>query len=76
MTGKANAPQLIGLGPWRWPAMALALTLVAGASVLPFLALLVLSLIKAFGTELCPARISGCSITGRCSTTASRCCRR
>ena len=52
VTGKANAPQLIGLGAWRWPAMALALTLVAGASVLPFLALLVLSLLKAFGTEL------------------------
>ncbi|HEY4405969.1 MAG TPA: iron ABC transporter permease [Xanthobacteraceae bacterium] len=52
VTGKANAPQLMGLGAWRYPALALALTLVGGASVLPFVALVVLSLLKAFGTEL------------------------
>ena len=54
VTGKANAPQLMELGAWRYPALAIALTAVGCASVLPFLALLVLSLIKAFGTELSP----------------------
>ena len=52
VSGKANAPQLMGLGPWRYPALVLALTLVGCAAVLPFCALVVLSLLKAFGTEL------------------------
>jgi len=52
VSGKANAPQLMGLGPWRYPALMLALTLVGCAAVLPFFALVVLSLLKAFGTEL------------------------
>jgi iron(III) transport system permease protein len=52
VTGKANAPQLMGLGAWRYPALALAMTLVGGVSVLPFSALVVLSLLKAFGSEL------------------------
>jgi iron(III) transport system permease protein len=52
MSGKAGAPQLMGLGPWRYPACVAALTMVCCASVLPFCALIVLSLLKAFGTEL------------------------
>jgi iron(III) transport system permease protein len=52
VTGKASAPQLMRLGPWRYPALAVALILVCCAAVLPFFALLALSLLKAFGTEL------------------------
>jgi iron(III) transport system permease protein len=52
VTGKANAPQLMGLGAWRYPALAIALTLVCIVSILPFFALVALSLLKAFGTEL------------------------
>jgi iron(III) transport system permease protein len=52
VSGKANAPQLMGLGPWRYPALMVALTIVGCAAVLPFCALVVLSLLKAFGTEL------------------------
>jgi iron(III) transport system permease protein len=52
VTGKANAPQPMSLGPWRYPALALALTLLGGAALLPFLALVALSLLKAFGAEL------------------------
>jgi iron(III) transport system permease protein len=52
VTGKASAPQLMGLGAWRYPALAVALTAVAGVSVLPFGALVVLSLLKAFGAQL------------------------
>jgi iron(III) transport system permease protein len=50
--GKAGAPQLMGLGPWRYPALIVALSLTCGAAVLPFGALVALSLLKAFGTEL------------------------
>jgi iron(III) transport system permease protein len=52
VTGKASAPQLMGLGPWRYPALAIALTMVSGAALLPFFALVVLALLKAFGAEL------------------------
>jgi iron(III) transport system permease protein len=52
VTGKASAPQLMNLGSWCYPALALALTMVCCAAVLPFFALLALSLLKAFGTEL------------------------
>jgi iron(III) transport system permease protein len=52
VTGKASAPQLMRLGPWRYPALAVALTMTCCAAVLPFFALLALSLLKAFGTEL------------------------
>jgi iron(III) transport system permease protein len=52
VSGKANAPQLMRLGPWRYPALMVALTSVCCAAVLPFCALVVLSLLKAFGTEL------------------------
>jgi iron(III) transport system permease protein len=52
VTGKASAPQLMGLGAWRYPALAVALTAVGCVSVLPFGALVALSLLKAFGTEL------------------------
>jgi iron(III) transport system permease protein len=52
VSGKAGAPQLMRLGPWRYPALAVALTLACGAAVLPFWALVVLSLLKAFGAEL------------------------
>jgi iron(III) transport system permease protein len=50
--GKANAPQLMGLGAWRYPAFVIALALVSCAAALPFCALLVLSLLKTFGAEL------------------------
>jgi iron(III) transport system permease protein len=52
VTGKASAPLLMGLGAWRYPALVVALTAVACVSVLPFGALVALSLLKAFGTEL------------------------
>ena len=52
VTGKASAPQLMGLGAWRYPALAVALTAVACVSALPFGALVVLSLLKAFGAEV------------------------
>jgi iron(III) transport system permease protein len=52
VTGRASAPQLMGLGAWRYPACGLALIMVCCASVLPFCALVALSLLKAFGTEL------------------------
>jgi iron(III) transport system permease protein len=52
VTGKATPPQLIGLGPWRYPALVVVLTIVGCAAVLPFGALVVLSLLKAFGTAL------------------------
>jgi len=52
VSGRASAPQLMGLGPWRYPALAIALAVTGCAAVLPFGALLVLSLLKAFGTEL------------------------
>jgi iron(III) transport system permease protein len=37
--GKGNAPQLMGLGAWRYPAFAMALALVSCAAALPFCAL-------------------------------------
>ena len=52
VSGRASAPQLMGLGPWRYPALAIALVVTGLAAVLPFGALLVLSLLKAFGTQL------------------------
>jgi iron(III) transport system permease protein len=52
VTGKAAAPQLMGLGVWRCPALVLALAIVCGAAVLPFCALVALSLLKAFGSAL------------------------
>ena len=52
VTGKASAPQLMGLGAWRYPALVAALSMVCCVSVLPFGALVALSLLKAFGTEL------------------------
>jgi iron(III) transport system permease protein len=52
LTGKATAPQLLELGIWRYPAFALALATVTCVAVLPFLALVLLSLLKAFGAEL------------------------
>jgi iron(III) transport system permease protein len=52
VSGKANAPQPMRLGPWRYPALMVALTTVSCAAVLPFFALVALSLLKAFGTEL------------------------
>jgi iron(III) transport system permease protein len=52
VTGKANPPQPMGLGPWRYPALALALAMLFGAALLPFCALIALALLKAFGAEL------------------------
>jgi iron(III) transport system permease protein len=52
VTGKATPPQLMGLGRWRYPALVIVLTIVGCAAVLPFGALVVLSLLKAFGTTL------------------------
>jgi iron(III) transport system permease protein len=52
VTGKATPPQLMGLGPWRYRALVVVLTIVGCAAVLPFGALVVLSLLKAFGTVL------------------------
>jgi iron(III) transport system permease protein len=52
VTGKATPPQLMRLGPWRYPALLVALGIVGCAAVLPFGALVVLSLLKAFGAAL------------------------
>jgi len=52
VTGKAAAPQLMGLGAWRYPALLLVLAIVGGAAVLPLCALVALSLLKAFGSAL------------------------
>jgi iron(III) transport system permease protein len=39
VTGKATPPQLMGLGPWRYPALVVVLTIVGCAAELPFGAL-------------------------------------
>jgi iron(III) transport system permease protein len=52
VTGKASAPQLMGLGAWRYPTLMLVLMIVGGVAVLPFCALVVLSLLKSFGSAL------------------------
>lgn len=52
VTGKTSAPQLIELGPLRYLLMACVLAILFCISLLPFLALIALSLLKAFGDQL------------------------
>ena len=55
-----------GLGPWRYPALAIALTLVVRrVACCRSCALVVLSLLKAFGTELSAGEFRAAALPGR-----------
>jgi iron(III) transport system permease protein len=57
LTGKATAPQPVELRRARYPIMILAVLVVAGLSLLPLFALVVLSILKSFGSDLTLANL-------------------
>jgi iron(III) transport system permease protein len=44
--GKSGAPRLVALGAWRWPALALALAIIAMPVLLPYAALLKTAMVR------------------------------
>jgi iron(III) transport system permease protein len=58
ISGKARGSRRIDIGPWRWPALALALFVPLVAVILPYATLLMISLSKAWGLGLRPDNLT------------------
>src|SRR5712692_6467127 len=58
ITGKAGTQRLVRLGPWKYPALAVALGMVALAVLLPYGQMLVTSLSKAWGQPPGPQNLT------------------
>ena len=58
ISGKARGRRRIDIGPWRWPALALALFVPLVAVILPYATLLMISLSKAWGLGLRPDNVT------------------
>src|SRR6266436_785842 len=50
--GKSGAPRLVALGAWRWPALALALAIIAMPVLLPYAALLKTAVVRTVSDPL------------------------
>lgn len=51
VSGRPGAGDRVGLGRWRWPALAFAIAAFVVTSLLPLVALLLLSLLSSFGAD-------------------------